>query len=149
MSATRNSLGRLVRWRGFGESLANDSLRQCRLEADSAAQCVDLATDAVHALQAQRTELAERPLLDLAMLQEALRIEDAAWRRLEEREALLRMARQDESLARAAHLDARTRTRVATARHDRVVASECEQAEKAAFDRMADVYQATKRERRR
>lgn len=148
MSAIRNSLGRLVRWRGFGESLASDSLRQCRLEADSAAQRVDLATDAVHALQAQRTELAERPLLDLSMLQEALRIEDAAWQRLEEREALLRMARQDESLARAAHLDARTRTRVATARHERMAASERERAEKATFDRMADVHQAAKRERR-
>lgn len=148
MSAIGNSLGRLVRWRSFGESLANDSLRQCRLEADSAARRVDLATETVHTLHAQRAELAGRPLLDLSVLQEALRIEDAAWQRLEEREELLRMARHEESLARVAHLDARTRTRVATARHDRMAASERERAEKAAFDRMADAHQAAKRERR-
>jgi hypothetical protein len=108
-------LRRLVRWRSFGESRAADALRASSAEAASAQSRADAAHETVLAQQARRGELLAPGVLDLGLMHAAAQVEADARSRAEQREALLRMAREEEAQAREAHLQARARTRVADA----------------------------------
>jgi hypothetical protein len=138
-------LRRLVRWRSFGESRAADALRASSAEAASAQSRADAAHETILAQQARRGELLAPGVLDLGLMHAAAQVEADARSRAEQREALLRMAREEEAQAREAHLQARARTRVAEGRRGRLAAQEQGRREKTDFDRVADAYQANVR----
>lgn len=146
---SRNTaISTLVRWREFEEARASDEFRRCAVHTRSVAERVEGALGAIERVQQHRTALLDAPQVDLAWFQMAAQIEEAAWHRLEAMQAEHAAAQQQQDTALGNHVGARTRTRVADARHQRMTAAEMEHAEKQTFDWMADLYSRNQRGQR-
>jgi hypothetical protein len=140
------ALGALIRWRDLAETRAtdafrssNDEVRRARQQSDS-----DSARGKAMDIQRRRGEMLSAASIDPARLQYAADIEDRAWSVAWAHRAELDAAEQARHAAQAAYVDARAQTRVVEARHARLSAIECDRQEKATFDRMADLYAATR-----
>lgn len=138
----------LVRWRAFQEALAERECQQASLRVIEAQTIVDEAQAVVDAIERRRDELLAERIIDLGLMLEIAGFEQRAWHEVHIRTDALDEARHTREQALAAHLQTRTRTRVAKARCDRVVALENDQDEKRMFDRMASLIAAGTKETR-
>lgn len=136
----------LVRWRAFQEALAERECQQASLRVVEAQNAVDDAQAVVDAIEKRRDELLAERVIDLGLMSEIAGFEQRACDALGVRNDVLAEARHAREQALAAHLQTRTRTRVAEARCDRVVALENDQDEKRMFDRMASLIAAGTKE---
>ncbi len=138
----------LVRWRAFQEALAERECQQASLRVVEARNAVDEAQAVVDAIEKRRDELLAERIIDLGLMSEIAGFEQRAWDVVRTRTDALDEATQARDQALAAHLQTRSRTRVAETRCDRVVAAENDQEEKRMFDRMASLIAAGTKETR-
>lgn len=138
------ALGALVRWRDLAETRAADAFRNSNDEVRRARQQSDSARGKAMDIQRRRGEMLSAARIDPARLQYAADIEERAWNVALAQRAELEAAEQARDAAQAAYVDARAQTRVVEARHERLSTIECDRQEKATFDRMADLYVATR-----
>lgn len=150
MKPGRNSdaVTTLIRWRGFQEARLADGYRRCAVGTAVAQKKLIDAQALIKGLESARFQWMMAGPLDFARLEISRQLEDAAeteaGRRQEEHEAA--RAREDE--ARRGHMESRAQTRVAEMRHQRLLASELEEEDKRLFDRMADLFESTRRRKR-
>ena len=138
------ALGALIRWRDLAETRAADAFRSSNDEVRRARQESDSARGKAMDIQRRRGEMLSATSIDPTRLQYAADIEERAWSAALAHRAGLEAAEQARDAAQAAYVDARAQTRVVEARHERLSAIECDRQEKASFDRMADLYAATR-----
>jgi hypothetical protein len=138
----------LVRWRAFQEALAERECQQASLRVVEAQNVVNEAQAVVDAIERRRDELLAERIIDLGLMSEIAGFEQRAWDVVRIRTDAHDEAMHAREQALAAHLQTRTRTRVAEARCDRVVALENDQDEKRMFDRMASLIAAGTKEAR-
>jgi hypothetical protein len=138
----------LVRWRAFQEALAERACQQASVRVVEAQTAVDHAQAVADAVQRRRDELLAERAIDLGLMLAIADFEQRAWDEVRARTDVLDGAKRGREVALAAHLQARTRTRVADTRCDRVVALENDQDEKRIFDRMASLIAAGPKEAR-
>lgn len=136
----------LVRWRAFQEALAERESRQASARVVRAQTAVDQAQGVADAVQRRRDALLAEHAIDLGLMLAIADFEQRAWDEVRARTDVLEGAERERDQALAAHLQARTRTRVADTRRDRVVALENDQEEKRIFDRMASLIAAGSKE---
>lgn len=136
----------LVRWRAFQEALAERECQQATARVVEAKAAVDEAQAAADTVQRRRDALLAERSIDLGMMLAIADFEQRAWNEVRNRTHALEEAERAREQALAAHLQARTRTRVAETRCDRLVALENDQEEKRIFDRMASLIAAGAKE---
>lgn len=136
----------LVRWRAFQEALAERECQQASLRVVEAQSEVDEAQAVVDAIEKRRDELLAERVIDLGLMSEIAGFEQRAWDEVRVRNDALGEARHARAQALTAHLQTRTRKRVAEARSDRLEAVENDQDEKRMFDRMASLIAAGTKE---
>jgi hypothetical protein len=138
------ALGALIRWRDLAETRAADAFRSSNDEVRRAREHSDSARGKAMDIQRRRGEMLVAACIDITQLQYAADIEERAWSDALAQRAELQAAEQAREAAQAVYVDARAQTRVVEARHERLSAIECDRQEKATFDRMADLYAATR-----
>lgn len=136
----------LVRWRAFQEALAERECQQASARVVEAQAAVDQAQARADAIERRRETLLAEPAIDLGLMSAIADFEQRAWDEVSARTGALDEATHAREQALAAHLQARTRTRVAETRCDRVVAQENDHEEKRIFDRMASLIAAGTKE---
>lgn len=137
------AISTLVRWRAFEEALAERGCQQASARVLAANDALDKASAVAETIARRRDELLSAGALDLTLLQAVAEFEGLARDEESRRRDALRQCERERDEAIAAHLDARTRTRVAETRRDRVVAEARDQEEKKLFDQMASLLVAT------
>lgn len=137
------AISTLVRWRVFQEALAERNCQQASGRVLQANAEHAKARDAATMISGRREELLSGGALDLTLLQAVAEFERVAWDEEALRRDALRACERARDEALATHLDARTRTRVAETRRDRVVAEARDQEEKRMFDQMASLLVAS------
>lgn len=137
------AISTLVRWRAFEEALAERSCQQASARVLAASDAHEKACAAADAIARRRDELLSAGALDLTLLQAVAEFEGLARDEQARRLDALRERERQREEAIAAHVDARTRTRVAETRRDRVVAEARDQEEKKLFDQMASLLAAS------
>lgn len=141
---TRNkpisAIATLVRWREFRQKRAAIAFQSRSHEASLARSCSEEARAKVDDIRAQLSSMLSERSIDISQLQWVSQIEDITWQQLQSAQAELSQTVEAQSLAQAAHLAARAQTEVAAKRsqHERAIGSDRD--EKAAFDRMAELY---------
>lgn len=138
----------LVRWRAFQEALAERECQQASARAVAAQISVDEAQAVADTVERRRDELLAERSIDLGLMLAIADFEQKAWDEVRIRTEALDEANGERDQALAAHLQTRSRTRVAETRCERVVALEDDQEEKRIFDRMASLIAAGAREAR-
>jgi hypothetical protein len=136
----------LVRWRAFQEALAERECQQASARVVEAQAAVDEAQAVADAIERRRDALLAERAIDLGLMLAIADFEQRAWDEVRARTGTLDEARQARELALSAHLQTRSRMRVAETRCDRVVALENDQEEKRIFDRMASLIAAGTKE---
>lgn len=139
MSGRRQGLIALQRWRDFGEQRAamtrQGALRtQAESEAATAA-----ARQQAQQMAAQQLGWMQQPVLDLARLQAAARMADAAWDGVSQCETRQQHAEQAAEVAREEHEQAHRMREAVRERRERVEARERDDAEKRLFDTLAEL----------
>lgn len=137
------AISRLVRWRAFQEALAERSCQQAAARVLAASDAHEKACAAADSIARRRDELLSAGALDLTLLLAVAEFEGLARDEQTRRLDALRERERESKEAIAAHVDARTRTRVAETRRDRVVAEARDQEEKRLFDQMASLLVAS------
>ena len=137
------AISTLVRWRAFQEALAERSCQEATGRVAKARDEHATACEAAATIGRRREDMLSAGILDLALLQAIAEFEREAWdEQVARRDALHERERErDEALS--AHFDARTRTRVAESRHDRIAAELRDHEEKKLFDQMASLLVAS------
>lgn len=149
MSGKQSSAIRtLVRWRAFQEALAERERQQTSAREARAKSVLDEAEAVAAAIRSRRDELLGARTIDLAVLQAVGEFERIAADDVQARTDALNDARRENEEAVSAHMQARSRSRVAETRLDRVVAQERDLDEKRLFDRMASLIAAGAMEKR-
>lgn len=137
------AISTLVRWRAFQEALAERACQEASGRVVEANAEHAKARDAATAIEGRRVEMLSAPALDLTLLQAVAEFERLAWDEEAVRRGALRERERERDEALSAHLDARTRTRVAETRRDRVVAEARDREEKKLFDQMSSLLVAS------
>lgn len=138
----------LVRWRAFQEALAERECQQASARVVAARIAVDEAQAVADTVERRRDELLAERAIDLGLMLAIADFVQRAWDEVRIRTEALDDASRERDQALAAHLQARSRTRVAETRCERVVALEDDQEEKRIFDRMASLIAAGAKEAR-
>jgi hypothetical protein len=137
------AISTLVRWRAFEEALAERSCQQASARVLAANDAHEKASAAADSIARRRDELLSAGALDLTLLQAVAEFEGLARDEEDRRREALRQRERERDEAITAHVDARTRTRVAETRRDRIVAEARDQEEKRLFDQMASLLVAS------
>lgn len=149
MSAKQSTAIRtLVRWRAFQEALAERECQQASARVLEARAAVDEAESVVAAIRSRRDELLGAQALDLGWLRAVDEFEQRAADEVRARTDTLDDANRVREEAVSEHLQARSRSRVAETRCDRVVMQENDLEEKRLFDRMASLIAVVAQENR-
>lgn len=149
MSAKQSTAIRtLVRWRAFQEALAERECQQAAARVLEARAAVDEAQAVVDVIQRRRDELLGAQALDLGWLRAVDEFEQRAADEVRARTDTLDAANRVRDDAVSEHLQARSRSRVAETRCDRVVMQENDLEEKRLFDRMASLIAVVAQENR-
>ncbi len=138
----------LVRWRAFQEALAERECQQASARVVEAQLAVDEAQAVADTVERRRDELLAERSIDLGLMLAIADFEQRAWDEVHARTDVRDEAERGREQALAAHLQIRSRMRVAETRCDRVVALENDQEEKRIFDRMASLIAAGAKEAR-
>lgn len=134
-----DAVAALVRWRSFGQTLAERAHRRASAECTEARTKADAARSNVDAVTHHLRDMLSAPILDLAKLQCVAQMQEHALAVSASRDMDLAEASDKRQAAMSMHLEARTKTRIVESRHERIAAAAADRAEKRDFDRMAEL----------
>lgn len=138
MSEMRSlAIRKLVRWRAFQEALSERESRRAAARVARAQDALDAARASADAVARRREDALSQGAIDLGLLRALGEFEQRAHDEVRDSDEALRRAIEAREEARSAHVNARSRLRVARTRGDREAELERDREEKRLFDRMA------------
>lgn len=143
----RGAAEAMVRWRSFERNRALAEFAQCVRDAARARESLEFQKSQLHALDTQRQQLAAASYLDLSRLHVLRSAEAYALEALDQRERAVAAAQEKQAHAQRCYLQARADARVAKHRRQQIMQAEADRREKTDFDRLADMYVLTRRDR--
>jgi hypothetical protein len=136
------AIDKLRRWRAFQESIAQREHRRALVSAAEAEKAVEEAKRVAEMIESRRHHLMAAPSLDLGLLYAVSEFEQMAWDKVHACVEASDQADIVRDRARERHAQARSRTQVADARHERIAAIDQDAEDKRIYDRMAALVAA-------